>query len=439
MRRDRHLSLAKTLFTAALGLSLASLPVAAGNATEDAESAAAFGAPPGGAKVDRECIGASNCRVNVGENAIGYGVFYCVYNGQYVDDVVKGSLSGQPSGNGEAKPKLDPQTVHTRPPSNEYTTITVYTTKKSKPGYYTLRLDGKSQKNKNCKGTYNPAYAPLTVSPKIYQAQGKDVVWWFNGEKPDGYTMELEMTADPPNATSYTWKIKGDYAEFVSGGKETTTSKNTVKLKAKDFGSPQGLPKNKGDFKITVTVNSVESDPKKLRVLRPFSIRFLKLKDSGDVLRGYLSKLHYEMLDQFGKRLPKPVWARENFDFKTVELQCCKSGKETNWVVGEVGDMAGAHPSDPANFADTISGQSIVTNPDRFPLPFGPQAVDDRDHKLKIMRWSGTVTIGSTKKNRGVPVASLVWQKFRDHARHCDLRSPPEDGPQFPCPWGAVK
>ena len=174
-------------------------------------------------------MGASNCKIVVGNFVIGYGHSYCVVNGQYVDDTVRESLTGEPSGNGEPAPTLVPNPIHTNPPSNDYTKITVRTTTKSKVGNYTLVLRGTSLKNKDCKGDYNPAYAPLTVAPTI---KGQNVVWWFNHEVPDNYDTDIRLNALPAGQGPYKWKIvKGaDIAQFLSnGGSQVTTSQPAVR------------------------------------------------------------------------------------------------------------------------------------------------------------------------------------------------------------------
>jgi hypothetical protein len=385
-----------------------------------------------------------DCRV-VGQQSKWYTWVWCFYNGKYQNDKVTVHVDGYPKGRGEAKPTYDPKTIPTthdpnNPAPSERSLITIDTKffekqESTKPGVYFLHFTGVG-KNPKCPGTYDSGTASLQVRPKITaevasNGQDKDVVWWFANADPGpledlGYTLKLKLIAHGEDK-KHNWKITAGtkYAEFPGGDTKTSTSANIVRVKSgSQIQSPDDLPKNKGDFQVTVTVNGAESDPIKLRVKRPYDVvPLLPPDDEAKTTNGYQSILFYLVRDQFGKAMPKQMPVREHFTSNVVD-----DFAGTNWNPAPEG---GAITKLERAIQDRVTGQSYINNPGQKPTALAPNP-NSAAWKTPVHHWSGEVWVGDTRP-RGVRVMTLTWQRFRNHARHCNIASPPDATPICPC------
>lgn len=297
--------------------------------------------------------------------------------------------------------KVDPkQTTGT-----DRTTITVTIAKNAPPGRYSFELGADcSNPNVSCL----PADVSLFVKPEI---KGEKEVWFFNHESVKGYTTDLKLTAKNDNlpANQYQWTITdgSDFATFVND------NTNPATLFATDF-----PPQNTGDLTITVSANGATSDPFMVRVKRPYRIVRLGLPDDhGLAFHGYQTFLHYEIRDQFDEVLPNPFPAREVFTTGQID------DRRNDWLVGTLQGYSGAY-SNPADFKDNITGQFSSFGFVPHPEPKAPPACHGSLCPDKITHFCGYVVVGGVCELCGVMVATLAWQRFRDHGRHCNLISP---------------
>lgn len=372
-------------------------------------------------RTENRCLGDPSCRIVVGDSAAGWIEMYCVQNGKYIKDSVTMHIVGHPT-TGGAKATFTPNPVLTNPPTDQQTKLTILTEEETKPGDYQLQIWAVGKK---CP-VFNTLYAQLRVAPKL--SRTKDVVWWFNGEKPAGYTFNAPVTAKPTKDKEYTFIISSgkEYAEFSEGGSVALVNKNTVDVKAKTK-KEEDLPKKKGDFQVTVKVNGIESDPVKMRVKRPYEVKFLRNVDEPDDDQGYQTIVRYSLLDQFGVALPKTVPIREHF---TGPVRNYPANEDSNWNRGPEG---GGQSEKPGEIKDTITGQHLLHVPPLEPKAQAPQKPLGKD---AIQWWPGEVWIGSDQPGRGIRVMTLRWSKFRDHARHCKIESPPGTSLPSACPDG---
>jgi hypothetical protein len=398
----------------------------------------------------------------VGKQSKWYVWFWCYKGTQYLDDKVTVTVADFPRGRGENPPAYVPRKIPTtKNPSNpapsERSLVTIDTKyfdsqPSSKPGLYPLHFTGKGEGKNECPVDYEAGIARLQVRPKITvelaeSGKPKDGVWWFDNAPPGpleelGYTLKLELTAHGEDK-AHTWKIEqkgGDYAEFEGGGTTKTTQPNKVKLKPnRNIKKPADLPKGKGIFKVTVTVNGAESDPVSLRVRRPYDAVPIGTVDDDLSTHGYFSLITYSLRDQFGKPLPKRVPKREHFTLNGGEVE--KDLPGTNWSrVKE----AGGEKQPPGVLKDEITGQKECVDITCL-VKYEPSALKAlTDKKITpVIHWSGWVSIGSKNldgqpddpaaKPIGVKIMNLTWQKFRDRARHCDIASPPDAAAICPC------
>src|SRR5579875_95996 len=372
-----------------------------------------------------KCVYGVPCNITGGQ-AVTWGLqAYCYINGVPQLDTITFSLSGVPPGASSPPPCknfFDPNPLHltsSQPPSF---TMCLKTAPETKIQKYTLVPSG----NGNICGNYpfSPSSTQLIVAPQI---KGPQEVWWFNGITPRGWEGETKvtLTAIPSGEKSYSWTITdgADFAQFSNGEATETTTNNTVKLELNSAppGSPGGncsIPQN--NITVTVSVNNVTSAPFKLTGKMPASIKPNKpISDVPNLFSGYKSTIFYELDDQFGCVLPKNVDVREVFTVTTPIKD-----EDTNWNIGQ---LAGAHPnlSTPSDIKDVITGQSALT---ANGIPNAPPAIACRvcpAWSVRVEHWCGYVEVGSQAEGKGVQVATLTWQKFVNHARHCDLASPP--------------
>lgn len=306
----------------------------------------------------------------------------------------------------------------------------------------------------------------IVVAPRLVV---KGDFWWFNGHLDDNPDYEpVELTAYPPGRT-YTFSVVYGtrYAEIHDGDRHARvvrTANRKVSLTdrrlawkadpaAGRYWSTSNYPFDLYDVGVTVTVNGASASLHAVPMRYPFDIQLLSAaeaskklghptanpSDAPSVAFGHVSTLYYRIVDQYGEQLPHPVWARENFFFpysaEKYDIPYLKrpTSVKNNWTIGSNGDHASKNRVDPGFFRDMIAGQSVVLK-SPFPVPSGPETpLGDLD----MGYWKGSVTVGSTEKFEGVLVARLVWQKYRDHARHCDVVSPlTEKTPARPCPPG---
>jgi hypothetical protein len=253
--------------------------------------------------------------------------------------------------------------------------------------------------------SYPQAYA-MTLGPVITASVNQ--LWWFNGQMPAGYTLMVTFTAQPANLANYVWTVTGGdkFLAFSNNTATITTATNTT------TGMGIGASKKMNDVKVTVTVNGNASTPTELTVRAPHSLMFINDVDNADATFGYASQIHYAVLDNFATVLPANVPLNERFTGRVVA-----DFAGTNWRRGPEGGTTVA----PANWYDQIQGENLammglVPVPQAPQTPLGAVAVD---------HWPGEWQIGSATIGAGVRVQTNTWQKYRDHARHTDVTSPP--------------
>ncbi len=340
-------------------------------------------------------IADANPRINVGGTFQQDWQATCYdINGQPVADTVTFSVSGAPN-TGGATAVFAPNPVATF----VNTTLTVTTTKTTSPGSYNMIISG----NGPVCGSYGSASSPLDVAPLLDGGKG---IWWFGGETPSGYKVKTNMKAKPAGIGSYLWTVTAgaDKVQFTNNSSTITTTAETTPIQSK---GPNGSAA-KDDVSVTVTVNGVASDPFSLTVLVPNSLKPLSNVDNVDATFGYLSEIHYAILDQFGRTLPSNVPLNEKF---TSALR--KDFAGTDWRRGPEG---GALVS-PANWQDSIQGEASTFTP----TPQNPQTPLG---SVKVEHWNGQWQIGSATIGSGRRVQTNVWQKYQDHARHTNIVSP---------------
>ena len=291
------------------------------------------------------------------------------------------------------------------------------------------------------KGNTQVPPEPLTLialyAPVI---SGPNTVWWFDGAKPSGFVTSITLTAEPTTCGTascgpYHWKV-------VSGANQVklssaTTSSNTVTLTGVRPSAPKtGM--NKIQIEVTEKIGG-PSHPLKLTVLEPYKAvpKTIPPDDPNggsrtsktDTHTWYISHLPYEIVDQFGKPLGKDLPLREHFTSGVTE-QCANC----NWL--RPVETGSSGKGNEGVIVDTITGQTNYISPHGKPVLAVPQPDCPTGNcgksslgtsKTRAHCYKGEIFIGdgtSTGAPKGVRVMEMIWQRFEDHARHCNILSP---------------
>ncbi len=248
------------------------------------------------------------------------------------------------------------------------------------------------------------------LAPRI---NGRKHVWWFKGETPAGYPTDpgITLTAYPPGY-AYTWTI-------VTGGTEVKLSSPTA--------NPVQVASLKGstainDVSITVQeAGGSTSNPFRLTVKQPKSLGPLATVDMNDATFAYLSYIHYKILDQFGKVLPKDVPVNEKWTATCPPPpgnSCPTADTPNDWRGSQnCGSTLTCPTLSPNDWNDVIGGETAG----HVPTPHNPATPPP----TAINHWDGKWSIGGVNPGNGVRVQTNTWQKYENHARHTNIVSPP--------------
>jgi hypothetical protein len=244
---------------------------------------------------------------------------------------------------------------------------------------------------------------------------GDATIWWFNGEDltSHGYTMSTKATVTgAPNGALIAWTVTGP-ATFT-GGDSSITITGTG-------------PSAEHGVIITATVNGTQVCQQFLTVQAPASLKALPIIDQ-PYKGGYLSQIHYQILDLSGAVLPHPLPWNEDIDGNGVPSSQDEINNaaikdysiangdpaDENWVSN--GDT-GYDPIDPSDCADYVGA---LAGTGKVPTPLSPPTDPTKLSGVKVCHWSaqGSLHVGSATPGKGVLVKTLTWQKYLDHGRH---------------------
>jgi hypothetical protein len=260
------------------------------------------------------------------------------------------------------------------------------------------------------------------LAPRI---RGRREVWWFDGVRPNEgtYPTRITLTTEPAGYT-YQWRkiLEGE-------GDVDLIRQNATQVRARSSAASDG----RQDICVTARTDvSGPSNPFCLTVLAPtldyVGAHDIPATDFGRPV-GYSSQIRYRIRDQFGTVLPAPIPWNEQFTPGTwVRDFVCGPGLPPpcpNWNRG--GEVGGT--VNPNNAIDHVSiwanGPNVLRPNARFP-PAGSDALTCASPgQVEIDHWDGRWRIGSAVAGQGVLAERLTWQRYWNHARHCNQVFPP--------------
>lgn len=268
--------------------------------------------------------------------------------------------------------------------------------------------------------------AALAVVPTISCVASSQVcptLWWFNGAfpQPINYLTTLQATA---GGVDYAWTITSgtQYARFINGlsSINTLNINSVVVFPNGDPGAGLPPPTVAVTAKVVSSNGTGTSTPFILTLNKPNSLLYSRSEDRCYKpnlklqflcpAKGYLSIIHYRIVDLKGMPLPFEVPASEKFGRTELDDLASK------WPTPpEVGNPA----ADPTDFVDNISAYL----PDGRPPSLEPQ-VPLGMHRID--HHSDSIGIGGVSPGAGANVETLTLQVFQDHGRHCNIQSPPD-------------
>ncbi|MEV6637157.1 hypothetical protein AB0M54_41145 [Actinoplanes sp. NPDC051470] len=237
-----------------------------------------------------------------------------------------------------------------------------------------------------------PVSAPSAAPAAPFHIGGPTGLWWLDGFSPAGYKTSATLSTNTPAAGTFAWTVVGPLGlsdPAVATPTVTTTGASTARR----------------DAKISVTRTAGGKTQKasyKLTVLAPDALGHLRNVDAADGAFGYVSHVHYKILDQFGTTLPSAVPINEHF---TAAPTADAAGMD--WRRGNEGAVLAG----PADWMDVIQGESST----HTPTPVGPAHANAGD---AVYHWPGEWRVGSLSIGLGRRVKSVTWQKYRGRARH---------------------
>jgi hypothetical protein len=260
------------------------------------------------------------------------------------------------------------------------------------------------------------------LAPRIL---GPNEVWWFDGEQPNEatYPTSIRLRAAPSGYT-YRWNkvLAGN------GDVDLTPESSTLAARAR------GLHASSATEDVCIEVSTSVSGPSNpfcLTVLAPtleyvFS-HDIPATDFGQPV-GYESDIHYRIRDQFNNILPDPIPWNETFTTGVVRDYVCNPAVPPpcpNWNRGaQVGGTV--DPNDAVDHVSIFATAFGVLRPSpKFPAAGSDALTCTSPGQRRLDHWQGEWRVGGPNVGDGVLAETLTWQRYTDHARHCNQVFPP--------------
>lgn len=308
---------------------------------------------------------------------------------------------------------------------NKTFTVTNFTIKqlaehpKFGPGEYVFRIGSPPSSGCGCR--------IMEKTVRIVKLVMDHDVWWFNGENPGGgYHIQSTLTASGVTSGTFRWQVTAGSGkiDLNNGGGDsddiTATNDNTITIKS--TAPSAGATSVTKDITIKLSVDGVGGCNFGTVVFAPDHFRHIGNADE-PYGGGYVSLIVYSIRDQFDRILPYEVPWNEDIDANGAQSSAgtVASAATSDWTIANGRPQNENWPwgqEDGWNVPPTqaYDGISRPVIPGILPTaqnPQSPRGSDKIDHSPK-----GAWYVGSKIITKGVKMIEVVWQTYRDHARH---------------------
>ena len=221
-----------------------------------------------------------------------------------------------------------------------------------------------------CIPDFEAPRVPQFLGPPPLQVTGPNVVWWFDGAQPPGYSTRITLQSTGGSQTQ--WQVVNGADKVVLSG--TTGATTQVSSTGTAFSQ------NAGDIRIRATSGQQTFDFN-LTTRTPYRLDPGTVTHQCHATLGYEVFIRYTVLDQLGTALPNGVSANEQWN--------------TPWIADYFGtdwreSTAGGITVSTATFADNIQGELATMTPQPTCNPNSTTPVRPVGQEWRI----GSVTLG---------------------------------------------
>lgn len=257
-----------------------------------------------------------------------------------------------------------------------------------------------------------PIVAP-TKTMRLLRVEQSSTLWYFNGEHPANYDIEVTLTARGTGVTgTFRWEVIGGTGLVDLENNTdlmTKTNDNTIRLRSTGASAPAATVT--ADVQVRLTFNGADTVDYSTAVFAPHRLIPLGTVHNADPTWGYESHVSYRIRDQFTRTLPLNVELNERFT--TVQVADFEG---MDWRRGPEGGTT----VNPNSWLDRIQGELST----HTPTPQNPPTPPDPLGGVLVSHWDGEWNIGSVTIGSGRRVQTNRWQKNQDHALHTIINSP---------------
>lgn len=246
-----------------------------------------------------------------------------------------------------------------------------------------------------------------SCSVTVFYITSSDTLWWFDGEDPGNYSIQVSWTANGSSTGTFYWDVTAGTAKVNFENDQDTITKsnsNTVGIKSTAASAPSGSDvtiqfRHQGSTGPIFTVYSGNTT-----VRAPDHLVHLPASDFDEAwFDGYCSHVYYRIENQLNETLPAVLDVNE--DWTTAHIS---DSANENWAWGDRMGWA----VDPASWSDDIG---VHDGQGRTPPWQNPQ---DPLGATKVDHWGQAWYVGTQTISQGTHVQTNTHQRYTDHARH---------------------
>jgi hypothetical protein len=262
--------------------------------------------------------------------------------------------------------------------------------------------------------------APIILPPvksSVFTLSQNDDLWFFNGPTPTNYNTTIQINAAGPSQGTFAWQVTTNQrAVSLNGGGSTASSQSNAPLSV----TSSEISISSGDVTIHFQYNGSDVGDYPLTVFAPLEtytelrLTFNTVGDPTKIPQGFATFADYQLFDQFGDRIPRPLVLNEFIDRTTtvnVEFNTWPVGLFQN--SGITSTILADFPDDPTPsfFQDKYGVAGVL-----IPLPQSPPSPPTAPSTEEVYNVLQKYFTGSATQQAGRQSSVQTLHFFRDHA-----------------------